>query len=150
MYSQEFKDKIAKKWMSGSKIKTHRLSHSGTCPSEHDEQCALVRWLTLGGYKFTSIPNAGKRTYYQQSINKQEGLNSGLPDMLIIINNQLVWIELKRIDKKPKRAGSSGGVSDVQKEWIEALNGCANCQAFVCYGAEEAKAIIQSVDNSSI
>lgn len=140
-------DKIVKKWFNPEgMVKKHKVKNSGICPSEHDEQCALVQWLTLKGYTFTSIPNASRRTYWQQNTNKQEGLNAGLPDMLVIINKQLVWIELKKTSLRPKRGGS-GGVSEVQREWINELNSCANCQAFVCYGAEEAIAVCQKFDN---
>jgi hypothetical protein len=39
-------------------------------------------------------------------------------------------------------------VSEAQKDWIATLNACANCQAFVCYGADEAQAVIETVDIS--
>ena len=149
MYSQEFRDKIAKKWCNPEKkVRTHTVK-VGAGPSEHDEQVAFVRWLRLGGYKFTSIPNASKISYNMANRNTAEGLNAGLPDLLVIVKNKLVWVEMKKIDRKPKRGGS-GGVSEVQKEWIEVLNSCGNCSAHVAYGAEEAIAIINRLDNTSI
>ena len=149
MYSQEFRDKIAKKWCSPEKkIKVPRLSHPGACPSEHDEQCTFVQWLSLKGYKFTAIPNASKISYNMANRNTAEGLRAGLPDMLVIVKKSLVWIEMKKVDRRPKRAGSSGGVSEVQREWIDVLNGCGNCSAHVAYGFLEAKEIIEGLDRA--
>jgi len=131
--------KIQKKWFNpGSKIKEHKLRHSGTCPSEYDEQCALVQWLELAGYKFSAIPNSTWTTYSQQNKNKSSGVRAGLPDLLVIVNDRLCWIEMKRSDRKPKKGGC-GGVSAEQQAWIEALNKCQNCQVFVCYSFEEAR-----------
>ena len=148
------KDKVLKKWFFNpekpeKKVQTHTIK-VGACPSEHDEQVAFVRWLRLGGYKFTSIPNASKISYNMANRNTAEGLNAGLPDLLVIVKNKLVWVEMKKVDRRPKRIGSSGGVSEVQKEWISALNDCDNCVAHVAYGAEEAISIITRLDNTSI
>ena len=136
-----------KKWFSGPKV-VNKCPKVGACPSEYDEQCAFVKWLDLEGYKFSAIPMSTYTGYSQQAKNTSSGVRAGLPDLLVIVNNSLVWVEMKKIDRKPKRGGS-GGVSEVQREWIEALNGCDNCQAFVCYGFLEAKAVIEGVDNSS-
>lgn len=71
---------------------------------------------------------------------KREGWNSGLPDMFIIIGNRAIFIELKTKDRKPKRGGK-GGVSDEQQAWIDALN-MTNVKAFVCYGFDEARYVV--------
>lgn len=113
-------------------------------PSEHDEQVAFVEWLEVNGYKFSAIPNATWTSFSQQKKNKAEGVRPGLPDLLVIVKNHLVWIEMKRSDLKPKRGGK-GGLSKHQIGWIEALNGCANCQAYVCYGYTEAVNTVQSL-----
>jgi len=113
-------------------------------PSEHDEQCAFVEWLEGNGYRFSAIPNATWTSFSQQKKNKIEGVRPGLPDLLVIVKNHLVWIEMKRSDLKPKRGGR-GGLSPYQISWIEALNGCENCQVYVCYGYSEAVDAIHSV-----
>lgn len=112
--------------------------------SEHNEQSSFVEWLEVNRYKFTAIPNSTFTSFSQQRKNKSEGVRPGLPDMLVIVKNQLVWIEMKRKDRKPKRGGK-GGVSDVQKEWHDILNKCDNCQVFVCYGDLEAREVIRSI-----
>lgn len=113
-------------------------------PSEHDEQVAFIQWLELTGYMFSAIPNGGVRHIGQAMKLKAEGVRPGVPDVLVIVNRMLVWIEMKRKDLKPKRGGS-GGVSLDQKKWIKALNECSNCEVFVCYGAVEAIEKIRSL-----
>ncbi len=138
--------KTQKKWFSGTKVvNKSKVRAVGACPSEYDEQCALVKWLDLRGFKFTAIPNSTWTTYSQQHKNTAQGVRAGIPDLLVLVNNALVWIEMKKLDVKPKKEGR-GGVSDVQQEWIDALNKCNNCQAFVCYGFEEAKSVIEKLE----
>lgn len=139
--------KTQKKWFSGPRV-VKKCKPVGSCPSEYDEQVSFVKWLTDQGYKFSAIPMSTWTSFSQQNKNTAQGVRAGLPDLLVIVNNSLVWIELKKIDRKPVRGGS-GGVSEVQKEWIEALNGCGNCSAHVCYGAEEAKEVIMVLDKLS-
>ena len=110
--------------------------------SEHDEQCTFVEWLENKRLMFTAIPNGGTRHMGTAVKLKKEGVRPGWADLLILVNDHLVWIEMKRSDRKPKRGGK-GGVSDEQWRWIDALNRCANCQVFVCYSAKEAVEVIK-------
>lgn len=110
-------------------------------PTEHEEQCTLVDYLELKNIKFTSIPNSTyTKSWKQKSKNKAEGLRPGLPDMLVIIKNHLVFIELKRV--------KGGRVSEHQESWIAALNGCEAVQAFVCKGAQEAMDLIERLEKA--
>lgn len=111
-------------------------------PSEHDEQVAFVEWLEVNRYRFSSIPNGGGRSKRQAQILKEEGVRGGLPDILVIVNNQLVWIEMKKRIYKNRK---NGGLSDSQIEWHQALNKCANTQVFTCYGADEARSVITGI-----
>lgn len=97
----------------------------------------LVEWLELKHLKFTAIPNSTYTKSIQQKIkNKRSGLRPGLPDLVIAIpGTGVIWIELKRT--------KLGRVSDVQQDWINALNNCPGNQAYVCKGFEAAKAIIE-------
>lgn len=111
-------------------------------PSEHDEQVAFVEWLEVNRYRFSSIPNGGGRSKRQAQILKEEGVRGGLPDILVIVNNQLVWIEMKKRIYKNRK---NGGLSDSQIEWHQSLNKCANTQVFTCYGADEARSVITGI-----
>jgi len=108
-------------------------------PTEHEEQCALVQYLELKKLKFTSIPNSTyTKSWKQKAKNKAEGLRPGLPDLLVIVKDHLVFIEMKRV--------KGGRVSEHQETWIAALNDCKSVQAFVCYGADEAMNLIERLN----
>ena len=111
-------------------------------PSEHDEQCDFVEWLEVNRYKFSAIPNATWTSMSQQQKNKKEGVRAGLPDLLIIVRNQIVWIEMK---KKIYKNRKNGGLSENQMAWHDVLNACDNCQVFIAYGADEARSIITRI-----
>jgi len=130
-------------------IKKNKVIKEKNCLTEHEEQVILVKWLDNNGYVFTSIPNSTWTPgYSQQRKNSAEGLRAGLPDLLVIVRGRLVWIEMKKTDRKPKRGGK-GGVSEAQRQWIEDLNKCEGCSAHVAYGAEEAINKIKTLDKMS-
>jgi hypothetical protein len=107
-------------------------------PTEYEEQVAVVQYLTLKGHKHSSIPNSTWTTSFNQKRkNKAMGLNAGLPDLVTIINDNVVWIEMKR---------TKGGVlSQAQKDWIAALEE-AGQTVWVCKGASEAIKKIQQLE----
>lgn len=113
-------------------------------PTERDEQVAFVQWLDMSGYMFSAIPNGGHRHIGQAVKLKAEGVRPGLPDILVIVKNRLVWVEMKRPNLRPKKGGK-GGISPEQYRWHDALNACNNCQVFVCYSAREAQSVIERV-----
>jgi len=110
------------------KLKNKPLS----VPLESEEQRAVVDYLEFRGLKFSSIPNSTfTRSWKQKTKNKQEGLRAGLPDLLVVTKDHLLFIEMKRL--------KGGKVSSVQKEWLEALNKINDgVVAKICKGAEEA------------
>jgi hypothetical protein len=125
-------------------------------PLEHEEQVKVIEWLKtendlaalfktrgLDPIMFSAIANG----HYQPSIKQQnslkaEGMNSGVPDLLIIVPQNrcklgkalMLWIEMKRLQ------GAS--VSASQHEWITAINTVSGDKgdvgAFICYGHKEA------------
>jgi hypothetical protein len=108
-------------------------------PTEEQEQIVLVQYLELKGHTFTAIPNSTfTRSWSQKLKNKRMGVRAGLPDLFIVLKNNIpLFIELKR--KK------TGKVSPEQKKWLETLAD-ANIRAFVCYGADEAIAVISELE----
>jgi len=111
-------------------------------PLEDDEQAKFVQWLELKKYRFTAIPNSTyTKSWKQKAKNKRVGLRAGFPDMIVIVNNRLVAIELKRIYPP-------GKISDEQREWIDALNKCG-IKAMVCFGGDEAIKFIESVEKQT-
>jgi len=101
-------------------------------PLETEEQQTVVQFLELKRLKFSAIPNSTyTKSWKQKTKNKLDGLRAGLPDLLVVTKKHLLFIEMKR--KK------GGIVSNVQKEWITALNGINDdVVAQVCCGADEA------------
>lgn len=104
-------------------------------PSEYDEQVALVQYLNLKGIPHFRVPNETyTKSWNQKRMNKALGVQPGIPDLFVIVKNQLLGIEMKR------RKG--GVVSEPQKKWIAILNG-ANVPTKVCRGYEEAIQFIE-------
>lgn len=71
---------------------------------------------------------------------KRMGWSKGFPDLLCIVpcwdgKKRIVFVEMKR------QKGST--VSEEQKEWIAALEGCEEVSAQVCQGAEQAQKYIE-------
>jgi hypothetical protein len=111
-------------------------------PTEYEEQKTLVRWLRLAGYKFFRVPNETyTKSWKQKATNKALGVSPGVPDIFIITKRGLVAIEMKRL--------KGGSTSQVQKDWIEALNK-AGVTAVVCKGYLEAIDFIMNYENNSV
>ena len=100
-------------------------------PLEHQEQRDFVEYLNLKNIKHTSIPNATFCTSWKQKFkNKAEGLNPGLPDLLICLPDRLLFCEMKRV--------KGGVISSFQKSRLEALNKYDGVEAIVCFGCQNA------------
>lgn len=106
---------------------------------EDDEQKLLVEWLekTRKDIKFSALPfSTFTKSWAVKTRNKQLGVRAGVPDMMLVVKNQLIFIEMKR-----KKVGV---VRPNQQEWIDALNACG-VKTFVCYGYDEAKEVIELI-----
>ncbi len=104
---------------------------------EQDEQVKLCTWMTTMGILYYAIPNGGYRHKLEAFNLKRAGVKGGVPDICIPIaawGYHALYIELK---------ASGGIVSNNQQYWIKQLNNKGNL-AKVCYGAEEAKSVIEN------
>jgi hypothetical protein len=109
-------------------------------PLEAEEQIAVVQYLELKGHKFTAVPNetGSSMEARRRAIRlKRQGVRKGFPDLIIIVNDQLIIAEMKR-----KHGGT---VSKEQREWVEALKK-AGIPTEVCRGAKEAIEFIKSFE----
>ena len=97
---------------------------------ERDEQIAVVQFLRVKKIPFYAVPNGGSRHMIEAARMKQEGVSSGVPDLVIFLPTKSLYIEMKR--KK------GGRVSPTQKQWIETINQYPYAHAVVCHGATEA------------
>lgn len=105
-------------------------------PTEAEESKALMQYMRLRRLRFTHIKNETGRSVRGKHVRNwravwaaMDGVSAGFPDFLVIVNNRLLAIELKR--------AKGGQLSPKQKEWIEDLKACG-IDAKVCKGAEEA------------
>jgi len=77
------------------------------------------------------------------------GKVKGVSDVIVMLPNKILFIELKR-SRKTLKSGklsiSHTKVSPEQKIFLNKINEDFNnyAEAYVCYGAEEAKEIIES------
>jgi hypothetical protein len=104
---------------------------------EEQEQKLLVQWLELKKIKYSAIAHSTFTKSIKQKVkNKAMGLKKGVPDMMILLKDKLLFIEMKRI--------KTGKVSPEQIEWLEMLNKIDGVHTFVAYGAEEAIKFVNS------
>jgi len=109
-------------------------------PTEAEEARMLMQYMKLRHLKFTHIKNETGKPIRGQRVRNwravwgaMDGVSPGFPDFLVIVNDTMIAIELKRV--------KNSSVSNYQKEWIEAL-GAAGIPARICRGAEEAISFI--------
>lgn len=105
--------------------------------SEADEQIAVVDYCDLHDIPVFHIPNGGKRNRYEAAHLKRQGVKPGIPDLCIPMpnkNHHALYIEMKQ---------KGGHISQLQTEWIMRLRDYGNA-AFVCFGADNAIACIES------
>lgn len=112
-------------------------------PSEHAEQCALIKWWSLECKRLGvpenllfAIPNGGARSAITGATLKAEGVRAGAPDLFLAVSGagkHGLFIEMKR------RRG--GVVSAPQKE-IKAELERFGYSVEVCCGFDEARAAI--------
>lgn len=100
-----------------------------TTPLEHDEQVAVVRWLRWKGILHFAVPNAAKRSYKLAAYLEAEGVQAGVPDL--ILPAQRIAIEMKRANAAPS------AIRPDQQAWVDGLV-AVGWRARVCRGAKEA------------
>ena len=115
-------------------------------PTEHAEQAALMRWVTLATPRIPqlaqlfAIPNAGKRSERGGAWMKAEGLRAGVPDLLLAEGRELAggdWINGLFIEMK-RRGFTASDVKPEQRDWHERLTK-AGYMVKVCGGFEDAR-----------
>lgn len=108
-------------------MKTNKTNVQGA--TEHAEQVAFVSWMNNNHptLRLFAIPNGGSRNKLEAMKLKEEGVSSGVPDLMIPALS--MFIEMKRSD--------GGVLSENQRSWINYLNSCGY-MAIKCHGCKEA------------
>lgn len=113
---------------------------NASVPTEYAECQVFHQWLELNHIRHTHIGNesqiGGRAGIIRGAKLKAIGQSKGFPDYLLIVNDKLIAIEMKR--------QSGGRLSPEQKDWINALGAC-NIGTYVCYGANQAIETVQSL-----
>ena len=105
-------------------------------PTEHAEQCAVVQWLRARHVWFFAVPNGAKMGARECAKMKKEGLESGVPDLLIVDKGRRIALEMKR--------RNGGRVSPAQKRWLEHLED-EGWTCLIAHGAKEAIEVLTEV-----
>jgi hypothetical protein len=83
--------------------------------SEHGLQITVLQHLRTHGRReinWFAIPNAGRRTLYSGNRMKQEGMQSGVADLCIMLDGgRCAWLELK----------TERGVQSITQQGFEAI-----------------------------
>lgn len=104
---------------------------------EHDEQAAVIAWarIMVGRYPdlrwLASIPNGGLRDKATAARMAAEGVNAGIPDLLLAVprgHYHGLFVELKT---------PTGRLSDAQAAWLAHLR-AVGYMAVVAVGAQAA------------
>lgn len=109
--------------------------------SEATEQERLISWASWQQNRFPElkllfhIPNGGSRNTLEAANLKRQGVKAGVPDLFLPVAKGTyhgLFIEMK---------WGKNTVTDKQDEWLHDLT-VQGYKAAVCYGADEAIAII--------
>jgi hypothetical protein len=114
-------------------------------PLEHIEQEQVVDWLEIQKLrhpkkllKFSALPfDTFTKSWKVKNKNTRIGVRSGVPDLLIVFDTCIVFIEMKRQKGERYRLVSSEPTKE-QKEWIKVLNLPSSVYSQACYGHKEA------------
>jgi hypothetical protein len=125
---------------SGFKLAGGKLVKS--LPSEHQMQCQVIKWAAMQERAHPTlaclyaVPNAAVRDKGQAGWMIDEGLKTGVPDLVLPVARQGhhgLYIEMKR---KPNKIGPN------QQIWIDRLRAQGN-RVEVCFSAEEAMTVLR-------
>jgi hypothetical protein len=84
-------------------------------PTEEVEQRIVVQYCQIKGYPMFHVPNSTyTKSWSIKRRNTDLGVSAGVPDLFVIVRNQLIAIEMKRV--------KGGTTSGEQKIWLERLN----------------------------
>lgn len=117
---------------------TNAVARRKPVQHESQEQRALVQWSLVSLKKYPdltmlfAVPNGGRRDARTAAFLKLEGVQAGVPDLVLACPKgeyHGLFIELK---------AGKGRPSALQKAWIEKLN-ARGYRAVVCTGWEEAR-----------
>jgi len=112
-------------------------------PLEIDEQEKIIEYLEDLKEKgivsiYSAVPNnTFTRSWNQKRKQVREGVRKGVPDIIFITREHVVFLEVKRV--------KGGVLSPEQKMWGKAISDSKDGQYGLCRGFDEAKMFIDKV-----
>jgi len=123
-------------------------------PTEAEEQKALVQWLNIKHILHFAPINENNHSKLNRQFSirneakaKAMGKVAGVCDMVVFLEEKILFIELKRKKKLLKNgtySTSHTSTSESQKKFIGNANRFDYVESKVCYGWEEAKEFIET------
>lgn len=108
--------------------------------SEASSQMAVVRALRKAGVLFCAVPNGGRRDRREAVLLKRQGVEAGVPDLLVFDAPPAWEGRFVGLALELKQEGTSKSrVSVVQRRWLVKLQE-RGWRVVVAFGAEEALA----------
>jgi len=114
-------------------------------PLESYEQERLHGWCQNRALVSYAVPNAGKRSVWGGKNFVKQGLVEGVSDYVVLLEDKILYIELKRQPKKLKSGKMSVShtpTTNEQIEFIEKVSKFSYAIGRVCYGFDEARSFI--------
>lgn len=114
---------------------------------ESNEQIKVVDWCKAHKILCFAVPNgshlAGSAVQRARKMHflKQEGLKAGVSDLVVMTNNKILFIEMKKCKKKLKNGelSTSGiSVSEFQLQFLDEVATYDYAVSTLAYGADEA------------
>lgn len=113
------------------------------CPLESDEQKTLVQYCKAKKLFYFAPMNENKQSFSNrlaaikiEAKSKAMGKIKGTPDLIVMLPNQILYIELKRL---------KGSVTSAeQKMFVNRVNEFEYASGRICKGAKEAIDFIES------
>lgn len=117
-------------------MKAIKHATKSSIPTEYEEQKAFVKWFKIQfqHIRIFAIPNGIRASITQAIKAKNEGVSTGVPDLMVprrpdLGLNQNIWIEFKR--------QKNGKISPEQKDWHEYLDDKSQDIVIVAYGCDD-------------
>ena len=117
-------------------------------PSEYEEQKLCVKYLKKNKIYHWSTPNEAERSAGTMMMLQMTGLKKGVADLTIMLEDKLIFIEMKRQQKKLKNgkvSKSLNGLKPEQEFFNAKVNKYNYCEAYICNGYDEFKVVMDKL-----
>lgn len=112
---------------------------------EHYLQVAIHKLLTYAGIFHFSVPNGGLRNVKVAMALKQEGALAGVSDLILVLDQRIVFVELKNGKAGHQSDSQKDFQNEVEKRGFEYLiwRNVDDCQDFIKNNKQENQTLIK-------